>query len=315
MDRMVAMEIYRAVVTSGSFARASELLHISAASTSRHISALEKHLGVTLLRRTTRAIVPTEIGEKYFVQCCDILDKLKTAESLAGDNKSQLSGRLRISLPTTFGLRYVAPLIPGFLQLYPEIETEICFTDRKIDFVDDGVDIAIRITRELNVALIAKKLGDVRLYASASPDYVQRRGAPTSPDDLRHHDCLTYAHAAYGDTWRFVKDEVEHLVPIKCNFRSNNGDMIRLACLSGRGIAIQPSFIIADDLRSGALVALLPEYQIASASAYAIYPVDGRGSARIHAFTEYISKAFKELSPAWTGGLNGRTRQRRNDNR
>lgn len=303
MDRLVAMEIYRAVVNSGSFARAAELLHISAASTSRNVSDLERYLGVSLLRRSTRSILPTEIGAQYFAHCCDILDRIGEAEGIAGDTKAKLTGRLRIAMPNTFGLRYVAPLIPGFLELYPQIETDIWFSDRKVDFVEDGFDIAIRVTRELKTSLIAKKLASIQIAVTASPDYLERRGIPSTPDDLREHDCLTYSYAPYGDTWRFFKNDIEHPVPVKSTFRSNNGDMIRLACRNGRGIAMQPTFIAGDDLRSGAVVAMLPDFQIAPSAAYAVYPVDRRGSARIHAFVEYMTKAFGEVAAAWDRDL------------
>jgi DNA-binding transcriptional LysR family regulator len=303
MDRLVAMEIYRAVVNSGSFARAAALLHISPASTSRNISDLERHLGVSLLRRSTRSITPTEIGEQYFAHCCDILDRIGDAESIAGDTKAKLTGRLRISMPNTFGLRYVAPLIPGFLQLYPQIETDIWFSDRKVDFIEDGFDIAIRVTRELKTTLIAKKLASIQVVPTAAPCYLERHGTPLMLDDLREHDCLTYSYATYGDTWRFLKNDTEHLVPIKSSFRSNNGDMIRLACLGGRGIAVQPTFIAGDDLRSGALVRLLPDFHMSPSAAYAVYPVDRRGCARIHAFVEYLTKAFDEVASAWDRDL------------
>jgi DNA-binding transcriptional LysR family regulator len=303
MDRLVAMEIFRAVAESGSFVRAADLLHISAASTSRNVSELERHLGTTLLRRSTRSVLLTEVGAKYYEHCCDILDRIADAEGVATDAKSELSGRLRISMPTTFGLRYVAPLIDEFLKRYPLIEADLWFSDQEIDFVEDPFDIAIRISRSLKTSLIARELGAVRILVVAAPGYLKQRGIPTVPDDLREHDCLTYAYAAYGDTWRFVKDGVEHITSVKTKFRSNSGDMLRMACINGAGISVQPTFIVGDDLRSGELVQLLPDFHFGEYKAYAVYPVDGRRSARTRAFVEFVSEAFNMIAPSWDRDL------------
>lgn len=303
MDRFVAMEVFRAVVDCGSFARAAVQLQISAASTSRNVAELERHLGATLLRRSTRSVALTEIGAQYYIHCCDILERIAEAEGVASETKSDLSGRLRISMPTTFGLRYVAPLIDGFLKRYPLIEADLWFSDQIIDFVEDSFDIAIRVSRDLKTSLIARQLGKVRLAIVAAPDYLARRGVPRTPDELREHDCLTYAYASYGDTWRFEKDGVEYVTSVKSTFRANSGDMVRLACLNGAGVSIQPTFIVGDDLRSGALVAVLGDYQTAVCEAYAVYPVDGRRSARTRAFVDYISAAFAEIAPSWDRGL------------
>jgi DNA-binding transcriptional LysR family regulator len=298
MDRLAAMEIFRAVVDSGSFARAAERLRISAASTSRNVSDLERHLGATLLRRSTRSVLLTEVGTKYYEQCCDILDRVVDAEGVATDTKAALEGPLRISLPTTFGMRYVAPLIDGFLKRHPRIEADIWFSDQQVDFVEDPFDIAIRVARDLRTNLIAKELGRIPMAVVAAPEYLNRRGIPLVPDDLREHDCLTYAYASFGHGWRFEKDGTDYTVTVKSTFRSNSGDMLRLACVNGAGISMQPTFIYEDDLRSGALVELLAGFRSPGYSAYAVYPVDGRRSARTRAFVEYVSKAFAKMAPS-----------------
>lgn len=293
MDRLAAMQVFRAVVDSGSFAKAAEQLRISAATTSRNIADLERHLGVTLLRRSSRALLVCEAGQTYYEHCCDILDKIAHVEELAGQSKAAMQGRLRISIPASFGLRHVAPLLPSFMQRYPEVKIDICCSDRFVDFVENDFDIAIRVASGLNSNLIAKKLMPVRCVVSASPAYVARRGVPRTPEDLRVHDCLSYAHAAYGDTWKFVRFGAEHTVSVRSVFRSDSGDVIRQACLGGCGIAIQPTFLIADDLRSGALLELLEEYRFAEYNVYAVYPAEGRNSARTRAFVDFLREAFE----------------------
>lgn len=291
------MQVYRTVVDSGSFARAAQLLRISAASTSRNVSDLERHLGATLLRRSSRSLLLTEVGKDYYRHCCEILDKITEAEDLAARAKQVMPGRLRINMPNTFGLRYIAPLLPQFMEKYPGIEPDVWCSDRFVDFAEDDFDLAIRVTSALDAGLIAKKLAPVRCVVVAAPLYLDRNGTPDAPEDLRRHDCLTYAYAPQGDSWRFLKYGTEHVVPVKSVFRANNGDVIRLACLAGSGVAMLPTFLIADDLRSGALVELFADYRFAEYGAYAVYPVDGRESTRIRAFVDFLQQAFEETPP------------------
>jgi DNA-binding transcriptional LysR family regulator len=297
MDRLAAMQVYRTVVDGGSFAQAAKQLRISTASTSRNVSDLERYLGVILLRRSSRSLMVTEAGKTYYTQCCEILDKIADAESIAEQAKTGIQGRLRISIPISFGQQYIAPLLPAFMERYPDIEVDIWCTDQFVDFVEDNFDVAIRIARDLKTNLIAKELAPVRCAASASPAYLERYGIPETPGELREHACLTYAYATYGDSWRFLKQGIEHVFPVKSIFRSNNGDVIRLACLAGKGIAVQPTFLIGDDLRSGALVELFADYSFFDYSVYAVYPVDGRASIRIRAFVDFLEAAFAEAPP------------------
>lgn len=294
MDRLVAMHVYRTVVSSGSFVQAGRQLQISTASVSRNVSDLERHLGVTLLRRSSRALLTTEAGKSYYEQCCEILDRIDDVERNTAQAKFCMQGPLRVSIPSSFGVRHIAPLLPRFMERYPDVELDIWCSDQFVDFSEESFDVAIRIARDLNTNLIARQLAPVRCVASASPGYLERRGVPETPQDLRDHDCLTYAYASYGDSWRFLKRGVECLVPIKSVFRSNCGDVIRLACLQDRGIALQPTFMISDDLRSGAMVELFTDYQFLEYNAYAVYPVDGRHSARTRRFVDFLQQAFEE---------------------
>jgi len=297
MDRLAAMNVYRTVVTSGSFAEAARQLQISTASASRNISDLERHLGATLLRRSSRSLLVTEVGKTYFEHCCDILDRIAEAENRAAQAKSDLQGRLRISMPAAFGVRYVAPLLPKFMERYPQIEIDVWCSDQFVDFTETGFDVALRIARQLDDKVIARKLGGVRCVACASPTYLQWRGVPAAPDELRGHDCLTYAYASYGYNWQFRKGREELTVPVASIFRSNCGDVIRQACVAGRGIAVMPTFLVAEELRTGALVELLSGYQFCDYSAYAVYPVDRRNCVRTSAFIEFLAEVLPASLP------------------
>lgn len=299
MDRLMAMQVYRTVVSSGSFSSAAKLLRLSAASVSRYVADLERHLGAVLLRRSSRSLLVTDTGEAYYEQCCAILDRITEIEESAGRTRSDLRGRLRVSMPSSFGTRYLAPLLPAFMERYPDIELEAWCSDDLVDFSESRVDVAILLAREIDDNLIAKKLAAVRHVAVAAPAYLDLYGRPQSPDDLQAHACLSYVHASQGDTWRFLKGGVEVGVQVKCAFRSNGGDVVRAACIEGRGIAIVPAFLAEDDLHSGVLVEVLTDYRPVEYGCFAVYPVDSRNCARVGAFVDFLTAA--ELPPSVAG--------------
>jgi DNA-binding transcriptional LysR family regulator len=183
------------------------------------------------------------------------------------------------------------------------IMQEVSFSDQTVELVEGGIDMALRIGAELRTNLIARPLCPIRLMCCASPDYLRRHGMPKTPDDLRRHACLTYSYAASGDTWRFVKDGREVTVQIKPSFRANSGDMIHLAVLAGQGIAVQPTFIIGDALRSGELVRVLTDHDFSERRAWVVYQPGSRRSARVQAFYELLRDAFGAGVPPWDSGL------------
>ncbi|MBI3140561.1 MAG: LysR family transcriptional regulator [Rhodocyclales bacterium] len=299
MDRLLAMKVFSTVVEAGSFARAADQLRLSATATSRHVAELERHLGARLLQRSTRRLSLTETGTNYYERCRQILADVEEAEGAATEAEARPRGLLRLSLPHSFGLRYVAPLLPGFCARYPELQLEVDFSDRLVDLVEEGFDMALRIALELQTTLIARELAPIRLVCCAAPEYVARDGAPVSPQELRAHRCLTYSYAAFGDTWRFFRDGKASAVQVKGAFRANSGDMIRLAALAGLGIMMAPTFLAGADLRAGRLVRLLPDYETKPHKAYAVYLPGSRRSARVRAMYEYLREAFGPGEPPW----------------
>lgn len=303
MDRLLAMQVFATVVDTGSFARAAERLNISATATSRYVAELERHVHAQLLLRSTRRLSLTETGAAYYERVRQILADVDEAEELAAEAEARPRGVLRVSLPHTFGLRYVAPLMPEFCARYPELELEVSFTDRLVDLLAEGVDVAIRIGLDLRTTLVARRLAPIQLVAVASPGYVERRGAPRTPEELRDHDCITYALAEFGDTWKFSRAGEDCSVQVRGSFRSNDGDMVGRMAVAGRGVCLQPTFIVGDDLRSGALVRVLPEYELATHWAHAVYMGGARRSARVRAFVSYFAEAFGGEHPVWDAGL------------
>lgn len=293
------MRAFCAVVELGSFARAADQLDVSTTAISRLVADLEKHLAAQLLQRSTRRLNLTETGAAYFERCRQIVADVDEAEAEAAGSDASPRGVLRINLPVSFGLRYIAPLIPGFCARYPELRLEVSFSDQTVELVEGGIDMALRIGAELKTNLVARPLCPVRLMCCASPDYIRRRGTPRTPEELRQHACLTYSYAAGGDTWRFVKNGREVAVQIKPSFRANSGDMIHLAVLAGQGIAVQPTFIIGDALRSGELVRLLADHDFSERRAWVVYQPGSRRSARVQAFCELLRDAFGAGVPPW----------------
>ena len=299
MDRLLAMRVFASVVESGSFVRAAEQLELSATATSRHIAELEKHLGAQLLQRSTRRLHPTEIGTQYYERCRAILADIEEAEAQAATSESQPRGTLRISLPHSFGLRYIAPLIPEFNRRHPELQLSLQFSDQTVDLVEEGIDMALRITRNLNTGLVARRLAPARVVCCAAPAYLERHGVPGHPDALRHHACLTYSYAPLQNTWLFSEASREFSVQVKGSLRSNNGEMNRMAAVEGLGIVQLPTFLVCDDLRSGRLVTLLDDYPVPDLQVYAVYLPGARRSARIRSMVDYLWEALGQGNPDW----------------
>lgn len=299
MDRLLAMKVFSTVVDSGSFSRAADQLHLSSTAVSRHVAELEKHLGAQLLQRSTRRLHLTEIGANYYDRCRVILADVDEAETQAATQESQPRGVLRLSLPHSFGLRYIAPLLPEFCKRYPDLQLELSFSDRTIDLVEEGIDMAVRITRELKTSLVARKLATTTLLCCASPEYLAQHGTPQHPDDLRNHNCLTYVYAATANLWAFTEHGQNIQVQVKGTLRANSGDMSRIAAVGGVGITVLPCFSICDELRAGTLVRLLHDYPIPELTVYAVYLPAARRSARVKVMVEYLWDALGRGNSPW----------------
>ena len=299
MDHLLAMRVFASVVESGSFVRAAEQLDLSATATSRHVAELEKHLGAQLLQRSTRRLHLTEIGTQYYERCRTILADIDEAEAQAATSESQPRGTLRISLPHSFGLRYIAPLIPEFSRRHPELQLALHFSDQTIDLVEEGIDMALRITRNLSTSLVARTLAPASVVCCATPDYLARNGTPLHPEELRGHQCLTYSYAPLQNSWLFTEGGKEFSVQVKGSVRANNGEMNRLAALDGLGIVQLPTFLVCDELRSGALRPILQDFPIPDLHVHAVYLPGARRSARIRSMVDYLWDALGRGHPSW----------------
>lgn len=293
MDTLTSMKVFAAVVDGGSFASAADRLDISRAMASKHVSHLEEHLGTRLLQRTTRKLMLTEIGSVYYERCVQILADVAEAEEGAAHFSETPRGTLRLTVPVSFGVLHMGPLISEYLKRYPEVRIDILMADRRVDLIEEGLDLALRIGALTESGLIAKRLGSDRVAVCAAPDYFERHGVPTTPEDLVRHNCLTYSYATSGDEWRLTgPDGTVHTVKVSGSLRASNGDMTKLGALDGVGIIRQPLFLIGDDLRAGRLVEVLKDYRSQELGIYALYPSRKHLSAKVRVFVDFLAETF-----------------------
>jgi DNA-binding transcriptional LysR family regulator len=294
MDLFSSMRMYVAVVDGGSFASAADKLDISRAMVSKQIQKLEEHLGTRLLNRTTRRLSLTETGREFYERSTQIMTDVEEAEQVAGQMNRTPQGVLRVTIPLSYGQHRLATIIGDYTQAYPKVQLDISLSDRKVDLIEDGFDLAVRIGTMPQSDLIARKIGGVRSIVCASPAYIARHGAPQAPAELSSHACLGYTLTGSGADWRFDTPDGPLAVPISGPIRADNGDIIRLAALSGAGILFQPHFIVGDDLAAGRLVQLLPEWQSAELGVYAVYPSRKHLSAKVRTFVDFLAAALDQ---------------------
>ncbi len=298
MDRIGALESFVAAVEAGSFVKAADARNTSKAVISKHVLGLEQRLGVRLLNRTTRRQSLTDAGRGYFERAKQILEALEDADATVASNALRPTGTLRVTAPLTFGLLYLAPLWGQFMSRYPDVKLDITLSDRVVDLVDEGFDVAVRIARLPDSSLVSRKLASTRMVMCASAAYLRERDAPKTLADVAHHPVLAYTYLSTGDTWKFERDGIAHQVTTKPVLRSNNGDTCRAAALAGRGIILQPSFMIAEDLERGDLVEILPQYRGIELGLYAVYPSRKLLSAKVRVLVDFLAETLAKMNGA-----------------
>ncbi|MFD2265168.1 LysR substrate-binding domain-containing protein [Lacibacterium aquatile] len=299
MDRLRAFEVFSAVAARGSFTKAADALDTSPANVTRYVNELEAHLGTRLLNRSSRRLSLTEGGAALFEKLRGILDDVTEAEALATASSVTPKGRLRINAPVSFGILHLAPLWPGFLVKYPEVELDVVLSDRVVDIVEEGYDLAVRISRGGATSLVARRLAASRNVAVASPDYLKRHGVLSTPADLAGHRCIGYSYNVTAEDWHFFDAAGQPVVQkVRFGFHTNNGDTARSAALGGIGITWQPTFIIGQDLKAGRLVPVLPEYRMADIDILAAYPSRRHLSAKVRMMVDYLAQSFTGV-PVW----------------
>ncbi len=299
MDRFENMSVFIRVVEVGSISGAADRLGVAKSAVSRRLKELEEHLGVELFHRTTRKMNLTDTGRAFYHQSVRILEDVIEAEHATSQAHGTLKGSLKIALPSTFGLMHMGPAINEFLQAHPQIEFDLDFNDREVDLIQEGFDLAFRIANLPDSSLIARRLAPIRIVMCASPVYLEEKGMPQSPDELKDHQCLVYSLLRDFEYWHLTDSNGRELrTKIQPYLKASTGEFLKDAAVAGLGIVMLPSFIAYKEIERGALVPILTDYKIPHIDAYAIYPQTRHLSQRVRAFVDFLVKRF-EGTPYW----------------
>ncbi|MFT6986665.1 MAG: DNA-binding transcriptional LysR family regulator [Psychromonas sp.] len=297
MDKITNMKAFSAVVLEGSFANAALRLNLSAQLVSKYVSQLENSLHTRLLNRTTRKVSLTEAGSAYWTRCQQILIDIEEMENALSNSHQRVSGVLTISAPMSFGVKHLPKLLVDFQRRYADLKIDLKLTDRKIDIVEEGIDIALRIGDLKSSSLIAKRLTAINIAICASPDYLARNGTPATPQELAGHAYLKYSYSEKSSLFAQFNSDARD-PKLNGNLLCNNGDLLVNAAIYGGGIVIQPTFIIGEALRAGQLTKILTEYAPSPLSLYAVYAHRQFLASKVRCFIDFIADYYG-ARPYW----------------
>ena len=293
------MQALVAVVETGSFTAAADRLGVAKSAVSRRVSALEERLGAQLLRRTTRRLNLTDTGQSFYEHSARILADLEEAEAAVAQEHGELRGTLKVALPLSFGIRHMCEPIAEFSRRHPRVTFDLDLNDRRVDLLQEGADLAVRIGRLADSSLIARRLFESRTVVCCSAQYLQAHGMPETPEDLAAHRCLVYGNLPDPSTWVcHDKDGFEHRVSVQVAMSATSGDFLCAAAAQGLGIAIQPTFIAGQAIRAGELQPILTDYEWPVTPAYAVYPPTRHLSYRVREFIDFLAGYFSGV-PYW----------------
>jgi DNA-binding transcriptional LysR family regulator len=285
------LAVFAKVAELRSFALAAKELELSKATVSKAVARLEKKLGARLLNRSSRRLALTDAGHRMLDRAGRILAEGEAAESEAHAQSATPRGLVRLAVPMSFGLREVAPLIPQFLAIYPEVSVDLHLSDAVVDLIGAGFDAALRIAALPDSSLRARRLRDMRRYLVAAPSYLKRFGRPAHPRDLMRHACLCYAYLPTPDVWRFVNATGEEIqVRPSGPLRANNADALAPALFAGLGLAVQPDFVVGDAVTRGRLEVVMPEWSAPPIALHLVMPPGGPRPARVEAIAEFLAQ-------------------------
>ena len=299
LDRITGMQVFSRAAHAGSLSAAARLLSLSPGMATKHLDALEERLGVRLLHRSTRKLSLTEPGQQYLELCTRLLPELEEVEAMIASQRVDASGLLRLNAPLSFGVRYVAPLIPAFSGKHPGVAVDLGLNDRVVDLMDEGWDLTIRVGRLKDSRLVSRKLAESAMIVCAAPSYWAARGRPKLWAELRDHNCLgsSISAVARPDEWLYGKDR-EKRVAVKGTMRANNGDALVAAAIAGYGILYEPEFIVADAIRRGELEDVALDARAADVGGiHLIYSPDRSPPAKVRVMIDFLVAAFNPLPP------------------
>ena len=295
MEPLNDVACFVAVVDRGSFTAAAQHLRLSRSAVSKLVSRLEDRLGARLLHRTTRRLSLTEAGQSFYSRAGRGLQEIAEAEAAVSTLQAVPRGALRLNVPMSFGILHLAPAIAGFLVRFPEISVDMRLDDRKLDLVEEGFDVAIRIGDLPDSSLVARKLCPSPHVVCATPEYFRKHGEPKTPDDLRQHNVITFSYSVTPSQWNFTaRDGSTITVPVTGSVRMNNSLALREVLLADAGVTLTPRFVVGPDIRAGRLKAVLTGYAVRELSVYAVYPERQHLSPKVRAFVDFAVELLSD---------------------
>jgi len=292
MDRLSSMSVFAKAVESGSFSAAGEALNMSSQLVGKHVQTLEQHLGVRLINRTTRRHHLTEAGFAFYERVKIILAEVEAAEGMAAMSGGIPRGRLRINAPVSFGVHALSRRLPDYLASYPKVSIDMSLSNRFVDLIDEGFDVAFRVGDLSDSGLIARALAPYRLRLCAAPAYLASRAPITHPVDLEQHECLGFSYTELRTRWSFEGPEGPISVPVSGKLMVDSGEALLMAARAGMGLLLQPCELVREDLEVGRLVEVLPEFPIATRPFHLLYAPDRRMTPKLRSFVDFAVAAF-----------------------
>ena len=291
MDRLASMETFVRVVETGSFSGAARQLRVGQPAVSKSIAQLEGYLGVKLLTRSTRGLTPTEAGLGYLERARRALEEAAEAELAARGAGAGLRGRLRVCAAVTFARIHLIPLLPKFLAQNPELDLEVVLDDRQIDLVQEGIDVALRMGKLMDSALTARRIARCKRLVLGTPAYFDRAGTPSTPSELSKHQAVVYLRGE-GSVWSFRRDSSELAVTVQGRLRVTAAEGVRAAVLADTGLTIASEWMFSPELRSGAVRAVLLDWNLPALDLWAVFPTGRVTAAKARAFVDFFERAF-----------------------
>ena len=302
MGQLEDMSMFVRVVDAGGISRAAEQLGLAKSAVSRRLADLETRLGVKLLNRTTRKSSLTEAGQSYYERGIKIIDDVTELNTLTTDSNTALEGTINLAVPLSFGLSHLSKAIDLFIKNNPKLVININFSDRQVDLIEEGLDLAFRIGDLKDSSLIARKISPIKIILCASPEYLKQFGTPKIPSDLKNHRLLHY-NVSGKSQWKLEdRQGTKHIVNVSSNLIANNGDFLKDMAISGHGIVSSPTFISWQAISRGDLVPVLSNFKLPQANAYAVYPQTRYLSHRTRELINFLIDYFGE-NPYWDQGI------------
>ena len=297
MDLPNLIVLFARVVDAGSFSAASRELNQSPSAVSKQIANLEDRVGVRLLVRSKHGVNLTDDGQAFYERCAEIRHSIARAEEMVLSFGDHPKGSLKVAATVAFGKAQVLPILPAFMARHPDLQIAVEFTDRKLDFSQDQIDVALQFTEQIeDQSLVARKIAHNRRVICASPDYLARHGTPTIPENLQRHNCLQLSNVSRFNDWGFHEVEARGL-SLRGNFEANSADGLYHATLAGLGVARLSTYLISDDLERGRLIRLLPDYEDNGSDIYAVYSVRRNLPPKTRVFIDHLVREFSPVPP------------------